>query len=66
MGLARARGASRFELEILPGNEPSRQLAARLGFRYEGTLRQARLQRGELCDVEVHALVSGDPDWPAA
>jgi RimJ/RimL family protein N-acetyltransferase len=63
MAVARDRGTTRLELEIVPGNEPSRRLAARLGFAHEGTLRRARRQRGELVDVEVHAMIDTDPDW---
>lgn len=44
-------------------NNPSRQAAIRLGFRYEGTFRQAIVTKGRNRDTSWFAVI--DPDWPA-
>lgn len=44
-------------------NIPSRQAAIRLGFRYEGTFRQAIVIKGRNRDTSWFAVI--DPDWPA-
>lgn len=43
-------------------NEPSRRAAARLGFRYEGTFRQATHYKGRSRDTAWYAIV--DREWP--
>jgi RimJ/RimL family protein N-acetyltransferase len=44
-------------------NEPSRTAAARLGFTYEGTFRQATHYKGRNRDTAWYAIV--DEEWPA-
>jgi RimJ/RimL family protein N-acetyltransferase len=46
------------------GNWPSRKLAWRLGFSFEGTIRASLPQRGELRDGWVGTLLAGDPREP--
>ncbi|MBO0847551.1 MAG: GNAT family N-acetyltransferase [Nocardioides sp.] len=46
------------------GNWPSRKLAWRLGFAFEGTIRKALPQRGELRDAWVATLLAGEPREP--
>jgi RimJ/RimL family protein N-acetyltransferase len=46
------------------GNWASRKLAWRLGFRFEGTIRAALPQRGELRDGWVGTLLAGDARTP--
>ena len=47
------------------GNWPSRRVAWKLGFRFEGTLRRFGQQRGVLVDSWVASLVPEDPRVPA-
>jgi RimJ/RimL family protein N-acetyltransferase len=44
-------------------NEPSRNAAARLGFRYEGLFRQATITRGRNRDTAWFSVI--DSEWPA-
>lgn len=44
-------------------NEPSRRAAERLGFRYEGTFRQATMYKGRNRDTAWYAIA--DREWPA-
>ena len=44
-------------------NEPSRNAAARLGFRYEGLFRQATITRGRNRDTAWFSVIDGE--WPA-
>ncbi len=44
-------------------NLPSRQAAERLGFRYEGTFRQAVVVKGRSRDTDWLSIVDGE--WPA-
>jgi RimJ/RimL family protein N-acetyltransferase len=46
------------------GNWPSRRLAWKLGFSFEGTLRQWLPHRGELRDAWAGTLLAGDPREP--
>lgn len=46
------------------GNWASRKLAWRLGFTFEGTIRRALAQRGELRDAWVGTLLATDPREP--
>jgi RimJ/RimL family protein N-acetyltransferase len=53
------------------GNWPSRKLAWRVGFSYDGCLRQWLPHRGELTDAWAGTLLAGEPlqpreDWEAA
>lgn len=55
----------RVELRIAPANVRSRALAARLGFREEGVLREAeRFGPGDHRDLIMHSLLRGDPRPP--
>lgn len=44
-------------------NQPSRSAAERLGFRYEGTFRQATIYKGRNRDTAWYAIT--DREWPA-
>lgn len=54
-------GLRRLEWVAYTGNEPSRALADRLGFRFEGTLRSYAEQRGTFRDAWIAALLADDP-----
>ena len=54
---------ARIEAEVVPGNEASTALLARLGFRCEGLLRARWRVDGKAIDVQLWALLR--PDRPA-
>lgn len=54
----------RFEIYCDPRNDRSRAIPRRLGFQYEGTLRQATLVEGRYQDQELHALLASE--WRGA
>jgi ribosomal-protein-serine acetyltransferase len=53
-------GLNRVELHANPGNEPSRYVAQRLGFREEGVLRQAERFPDGYRDLVLYAIVAED------
>ena len=55
-------GYRRYEWKCDALNEPSRNAALRLGFRYEGTFRQGDHYRGRNRDTAWFAII--DQDWP--
>jgi RimJ/RimL family protein N-acetyltransferase len=55
-------GYRRYEWKCDALNAPSRAAAARLGFRYEGTFRQATVVKGRNRDTAWYAIL--DRDWP--
>ncbi|MBI1417558.1 MAG: GNAT family N-acetyltransferase [Limimaricola sp.] len=55
-------GYRRYEWKCDALNEPSRRAALRLGFRYEGTFRQATHYKGRNRDTAWFAMT--DKDWP--
>lgn len=55
-------GYRRYEWKCDALNEPSRRAAERLGFRYEGTFRQATVYKGRNRDTAWYAII--DKDWP--
>ena len=55
-------GLRRYEWKCDSLNEPSRRAAARLGFTYEGTFRNAVVCKGRNRDTAWFALT--DDDWP--
>lgn len=57
-----ALGYRRYEWKCDALNAPSRAAAQRLGFRYEGTFRQAVIYKGRNRDTAWFALT--DQDWP--
>lgn len=57
-----ALGYRRYEWKCDALNEASRRAALRLGFRYEGTFRQAVVYKGRNRDTAWFALT--DADWP--
>jgi RimJ/RimL family protein N-acetyltransferase len=57
-------GYRRYEWKCDALNAPSRAAAQRLGFRYEGTFRQATHYKGRNRDTAWFAMT--DADWPAA
>lgn len=56
-------GYRRYEWKCDALNTPSRAAAARLGFSYEGTFRQATMYKGRNRDTAWFAITDGD--WPA-
>lgn len=56
-------GYRRYEWKCDSLNQPSRLAAARLGFQYEGTFRQARVYKGRNRDTAWFSVI--DRDWPA-
>ncbi|WP_041494118.1 GNAT family N-acetyltransferase [Burkholderia sp. KJ006] len=55
-------GYRRYEWKCDALNAPSRKAAARLGFRYEGTFRQAIVYKGRNRDTTWFSIVDGE--WP--
>lgn len=55
-------GYRRYEWKCDALNAPSRKTAQRLGFRYEGTFRQAIVYKGRTRDTAWFSII--DPDWP--
>ncbi|AOJ66032.1 GCN5 family acetyltransferase [Burkholderia ubonensis] len=56
-------GYRRYEWKCDSLNAPSRKAAERLGFRYEGTFRQALVYKGRNRDTAWYSIVDGE--WPA-
>ncbi len=56
-------GYRRYEWKCDSLNQPSREAAARLGFRYEGLFRQATITRGRNRDTVWFSVTDGE--WPA-
>jgi ribosomal-protein-serine acetyltransferase len=50
-------GLNRVQVRISPANERSKAVARRLGFTYEGTLRQVARINDEFEDLECHSLL---------
>ncbi|WP_201796771.1 GNAT family N-acetyltransferase [Aeromonas cavernicola] len=63
MAQAFALGYRRYEWKCNACNEPSMQAARRLGFSYEGTFRQARVDKGHNRDTAWFSVI--DSEWPA-
>ncbi|MGW7384069.1 GNAT family N-acetyltransferase [Streptomyces sp. NPDC054794] len=57
------RGIHRVEWWAASGNQPSLNVARRLGMTREGVLRESRLHRGVRHDIEVWAVLA--PEWRA-
>ena len=55
-------GYRRFEWKCDQLNEPSRQAAIRLGFKFEGTFRQASIYKGRTRDTDYFSII--DSEWP--
>ena len=55
-----ALGYRRYEWKCHALNTPSRRAAVRLGFRYEGTFRQAAIIKGRNRDTAWYAMTDGD------
>lgn len=62
MGNAFALGYRRYEWKCNDLNWPSRHAALRLGFSYEGTFRQARVDKGRSRDTAWFSVIDGE--WP--
>ena len=56
-------GYRRYEWKCDSLNQPSRRAAERLGFRYEGTFRQAMVVKGRSRDSAWYSILDGE--WPA-
>jgi RimJ/RimL family protein N-acetyltransferase len=56
-------GYRRYEWKCNSLNEPSRNAATRLGFRYEGLFRQAQVVKGHNRDTAWFSII--DSEWPA-
>lgn len=55
------RGAERIFANVFVGNQTSRNVAEKLGFRLEGTQRRAQFKRDQWLDVWLLAITR--PDW---
>jgi ribosomal-protein-serine acetyltransferase len=55
-----ALGLNRVEIRCASDNARSCAIARRLGFRHDGTLRQAQLVAGRWLDIEVYSLLKSD------
>lgn len=56
-------GYRRYEWKCDALNAPSRAAAVRLGFRYEGTFRQATIYKGRNRDTAWYSIIDGE--WPS-
>jgi RimJ/RimL family protein N-acetyltransferase len=56
-------GYRRYEWKCDSLNQPSRNAALRLGFKYEGTFRQATMYKGRNRDTAWFSVI--DKEWPA-
>ena len=56
-------GYRRYEWKCDALNSPSRRAAERLGFRHEGTFRQATVYKGRNRDTAWYSII--DAEWPA-
>lgn len=63
MANAFSLGYRRYEWKCNAFNQPSRQAALRLGFSYEGTFRQSRVDKGRTRDTAWFSVI--DSEWPA-
>jgi ribosomal-protein-serine acetyltransferase len=54
----------RVEIRAAPENRRSRAIPERLGFRQEGTLREAQLVDGRYLDSVIYAVLAAD--WDAS
>ncbi|MBL0676996.1 GNAT family protein [Aeromonas dhakensis] len=63
MANAFALGYRRYEWKCNALNKPSWQAALRLGFSYEGTFRQSRVDKGRTRDTAWFSVI--DSEWPA-
>lgn len=54
------QGLHRVEIHVATGNRRSSAVATRLGFRHEGTLREAELLQGVRHDVAVYGMLRQD------
>jgi RimJ/RimL family protein N-acetyltransferase len=55
-----SRKVNRLELRILTDNEPSRRLAERCGYRFEGVARGAVFHRGRHLDAATYAILRAE------
>jgi ribosomal-protein-alanine N-acetyltransferase len=55
-----ACGPERIQARVIAGNEPSVRVLAKLGFRYEGTLRSSLFRRGNFEDVRFFSLLRSE------
>ena len=62
--LFETKKVNRLQLTVVPGNEASRRVAEKAGFRSEGILREAIFLRGRNQDLELFSLLRRE--WLAA
>lgn len=55
-------GFSRLELKIMAGNESSKNLALKLGFKFEGVLRNYMVIKGKSEDICMYSLLRNDSE----
>lgn len=56
-------GYRRYEWKLNDANEPSHKAALRLGFTFEGTFRQDRVDHGQSRDTAWYSMLDGE--WPS-
>lgn len=61
--LFKAKPICRLQLQIEPGNAPSRRVAEKCGYKFEGTTRAAFIRDGSPVDIGMYSLTR--EDWDA-
>ena len=55
-----ALAPERMQARVIAGNDASRRVLEKLGFRYEGTMRSSLYRRGAIEDVLMYAVLRGE------
>lgn len=56
-----SRNVNRLQAVTVEGNEASVAILVKMGFMYEGTMRQARHLKGKHVDLKVYAILKDEP-----
>lgn len=55
-----AKKINRLQVAVMQGNLPSRRVAEKCGFRFEGLVRGALFHQGQYCDLELFSLLRAE------